>query len=174
MSPAPTKTGSEPGVVENVQVGLNVVVDVGHHDAYAVPRCILPDCARRLGGLPVLFVGVRCPLDIIMERRRATGWNTTDPADAPVPLPVQLWQREVHRPGIYDLEVDTSALSPAECAAAIRHRLTVVGVANGDFRLPAGSPYRRAATDRTDIGADVAAVDSATRGAVVSAETVRR
>jgi chloramphenicol 3-O phosphotransferase len=32
--------------------GLNVVVDVGHHDAYAVPRGILPDCARRLSGLP--------------------------------------------------------------------------------------------------------------------------
>src|SRR5919202_5676944 len=28
---------------------LNVVVDVGHHDAYAVPRHILPVCARRLG-----------------------------------------------------------------------------------------------------------------------------
>jgi hypothetical protein len=50
----------------------------------------------------------------------------------------------------------------------------VVGVANGDFRLPATSPYRRAATDRTDIGADVAAVDSATRGAVVPAETTAR
>src|SRR6516162_2896641 len=30
------------------RLGLNVVVDVGHHDAYFVPRRILPDCARRL------------------------------------------------------------------------------------------------------------------------------
>jgi len=28
-----------------------------------------------------------------------------------------------HRPGIYDLEVDTTPLSPAACAAAIRRRL---------------------------------------------------
>jgi chloramphenicol 3-O phosphotransferase len=110
-------------IAAHSRLGLNVVVDVGHHDAYAVPRGILPDCARRLSRLPVLFVGVRCPLEIIMERRRATGWNATEPADAPVPLPVQLWQREVHRPGIYDLEVDTSAHSPRECAAAICQRL---------------------------------------------------
>jgi len=29
------------------------------------PRGILPDCARRLQGLPVLFVGLRCPIEII-------------------------------------------------------------------------------------------------------------
>src|SRR5439155_10265803 len=44
--------------------GLNVVADVGHHD-----QKILADCARRLSELPVLFVGVRCPIDVVMERR---------------------------------------------------------------------------------------------------------
>src|SRR6185503_19562481 len=39
------------------RLSLNVVVDVGHHDAYSVPRGILPACARQLQGLPVLFVG---------------------------------------------------------------------------------------------------------------------
>jgi chloramphenicol 3-O-phosphotransferase len=34
--------------------GLNVVADVGHHDAYSKPLGILADCARRLAGLPVL------------------------------------------------------------------------------------------------------------------------
>src|SRR5712691_2893047 len=53
------------------RLGLNVVVDVGHHDGYSVPRGILPDCARRLSGLPVLFVGVYCPIDVIMQRRNA-------------------------------------------------------------------------------------------------------
>ncbi len=109
-------------IAAHSRLGLNVVVDVGHHDVYAVPRGILPDCARRLQGLPVLFVGVRCPLDVIMERRRNTGW-TTDSADAPVPRPVRLWQEAVHIPGIYDLEVDTSLLSPEECAELIRERL---------------------------------------------------
>src|SRR5262249_24323009 len=110
-------------IAAHSRLGLNVVVDVGHHDAYAVPRGILPDCARRLSGLPVLFVGVRCPIEVIVERRRATGWNTESSPDAPAPRPVQLWQREVHIPGIYDLEVDTSLLSPGECAELIRQRL---------------------------------------------------
>jgi chloramphenicol 3-O phosphotransferase len=102
--------------------GLNVVVDVGHHDAYSTPRCILPECARILDGLPVLFVGVRCPVEAIMARRRATGWNADDPVDA-ISAPVLRWQREVHRPGIYDVEVDTSTLSPVGCAVTIRECL---------------------------------------------------
>ncbi len=34
------------------------------------------------------------------------------------------YQPEVHEPGIYDLEVDTSLLSPEDCAERIRQRLT--------------------------------------------------
>jgi len=55
-----------------------------------------------------------------MQRRRDTGWEVIGTADDPVPRPVRLWQREVHTPGIYDLEVDTSVLSSEECAAVIR------------------------------------------------------
>ena len=36
---------------------------------------------------------------------------------------VSLWQQAVHVPGIYDLEVDTSVHSAAECADLIRQRL---------------------------------------------------
>ncbi|HEU0174303.1 MAG TPA: chloramphenicol phosphotransferase [Blastocatellia bacterium] len=110
-------------IAAHSRAGLNVVVDVGHHDAYSIPRGILPDCARRLSGLPVMFVGVRCPIETIMDRRRATGFYAGNSADAPAPQPVLLWQQEVHIPGIYDLEVDTASLSPEECAAMIRRRL---------------------------------------------------
>jgi chloramphenicol 3-O phosphotransferase len=110
-------------IAAHSRLGLNVAVDVGHHDAYTILQGILPECARRLSGLPVLFVGVRCPVEIIMERRRATGWDAGRAADAPLPEPVRLWQREVHIPGIYDLEVDTSVLSPEACAAVIRQHL---------------------------------------------------
>jgi chloramphenicol 3-O phosphotransferase len=109
-------------IAAHSRLGLNVVVDVGHHDAYSVPRGILPACARRLRGLPVLFVGVRCPLAVVMERRRAT-WGAGGAAADSVPEPVRRWQRAVHEPGLYDLEVDTSLLSPAACAAVIRQRL---------------------------------------------------
>ena len=50
-------------VAAHSRLGLNVVVDVAHHR----PE-ILSDCARRLAGLPVLFVGVRCPLAVVIER----------------------------------------------------------------------------------------------------------
>jgi chloramphenicol 3-O phosphotransferase len=107
-------------IAAHSRVGLNVVVDVGHHDAE-----VFSDCARRLVGLPVVVVGVRCPLDVIMQRRDASppGRYATGTSEAPVPEPVRRWQDAVHDPGIYDLEVDTSKLSPAECADTIRQRL---------------------------------------------------
>jgi len=126
-------------IAAHSRLGLNVVVDVGHHNGYATPRRILVKCAQRLSGLPVLFVGVRCPIEVIMERRRNTGWNEEDSADAPVPHPVRLWQQEVHVPGIYDLEVDTSVLSAAECAEAIRRRLGREGDPTAFQRLAAMS-----------------------------------
>src|SRR6266540_4243052 len=109
-------------IAAHSRLGLNVVVDVGHHDAYAIPRGILPECARRLSGLPVLFVGVRCPIEVIMERRRAT-WGAGHADDGSVPTPVSLWQQAVHVPGIYDLEIDTSVMNPEACADVIRQHL---------------------------------------------------
>lgn len=103
------------------RLGLNVVVDVGHHDAYSVPRGILPTCARQLTGLPVLFVGVRCPLEVVMERRRLT-WDVGSADEGSARKAVRLWEEAVHVPGIYDLEVDTSVLRSEECADLIRQR----------------------------------------------------
>jgi chloramphenicol 3-O phosphotransferase len=107
-------------VAAHSRLGLNVAVDVGHYDAE-----ILADAAARLAGLPVLFVGVRCPLATIMERRRAAGAEryATAAGDEPVPAPVLRWQDEVHGGWAYDVEVDTSRLTPPECAAAIADRL---------------------------------------------------
>jgi chloramphenicol 3-O phosphotransferase len=123
-------------IAAHSRAGLNVVVDVGHHDGYSRPLGILPDCARRLSGLPVLFVGVRCPLDVVMARRQAT-WGTQMGDDGSVPEPVLRWQEAVHTPGIYDLEVDTSAMSPAESAAVIRKRIE---------EGPAGTAFEKLAT----------------------------
>lgn len=127
-------------IAAHSRLGLNVVVDVGHHEGYAMKRGILTDSARRLNGLPVLFVGVRCPIEIIIERRQNTGWKAVSAADSSLPNPVELWQREVHIPGIYDLEVDTSLLSPGECAEVIRQHLVNIPVPSAFQRLAALSP----------------------------------
>lgn len=108
--------------------GLNVVVDVDHHDAYSRPLNVLPDAARRLAGLPALLVGIRCPVEVIMRRRDAgqpgrDGRYETSGPGGEVPEPVLRWQRHVHQPGIYDLEIDTSVVTPAAAAALIRERL---------------------------------------------------
>jgi chloramphenicol 3-O phosphotransferase len=103
--------------------GLDVVADLGHHDSYSKPLGILLDCARRLAGLPALFVGVRCRIEIIMERRRADPQGGYYLAGDGVPEAVQRWQEAVHQPGIYDLEVDTSVMTPEDCAAAIGRAL---------------------------------------------------
>lgn len=126
-------------------LGLNVVADLGHHDAYSQPLGILVDCARRLEGFPVLFVGVKCPIEVIMQRReivvpgREALYVKAD-GNGAIPAPVQLWQEKVHIPGIYDLELDTSVLTPAECAEAIRHQL--------DLGIPDPSAFERIAEAR--------------------------
>ncbi|MCX5512531.1 chloramphenicol phosphotransferase [Kaistia algarum] len=109
-------------IAAHSRLGLDVVADVGHHDAYAQPLGMQVDAAHRLAGLPALLVGVRCPLDIIMQRRRSdvSGRNYVSPGTGDeVPPPVRRWQEAVHEPGVYDLEIDTSVASPEECAAAI-------------------------------------------------------
>lgn len=115
-------------IAAHSRLGLNVVVDVGHHDSYSKPLNILRDCARRLEGLPVLFVGVRCSIEEIMRRRnagqagRATRYEMST-AEEPVPATVLRFQEAVHILGIYDCEVDTSKSTPAECAEMIRKQL---------------------------------------------------
>jgi chloramphenicol 3-O phosphotransferase len=114
---------------------LNVVSDVGHHDSYSRPLGILQDCARRLDGLPVLFVGVRCPVEVIVRRRINTGWSAEDAETRAI-----RWEQAVHRPGIYDLEVDTSMHAPAECAEAICSRLTEGATPTAFRRLAEETP----------------------------------
>ncbi len=128
-------------IAAHSQAGLNVVVDVGHHDAE-----VLRDSARRLRGSPVLFVGVRCPIEVVMARRNAgeaerEGAYATGTDAEPVPAAVALWQRAVHIPGIYDLQVDTSLLTPEECADAIERRLRD-GAAPSAFELLAAGAER--------------------------------
>ena len=106
------------------RLGLNVVTDVGHHDDYASPQGILYNCARRMEGLPVLFVGVRCPVKIVWERRRNTWLKEQEiPDGTPPPYSVHRWNHEVHKPGIYDLEVDTAKMGPEECGQEILRHL---------------------------------------------------
>ncbi len=89
--------------------------DVGLHTDYARPLDTRALMRQRLAGLPVLLVGVRCPLETILERRSEDG----APREA-----VLRWQAAVHNNMAYDLEVDTSTLAPEACAELILARLS--------------------------------------------------
>ncbi len=91
--------------------GNNVVVDDVMYEAWMIPAC-----AQILAALPAYFVGVQCRLEVVQARERARG-------DRPMGQ-VRLNYDLVHRYGIYDLEVDTSEESPADCAARIKAHIT--------------------------------------------------
>jgi chloramphenicol 3-O phosphotransferase len=128
-------------VVAGSRAGLNVVVDVGHHDDYSRPLGILPRVAATLRALPAYLIGVRCPVEVVMKRRDAGAGGAgaggagaggagaggaryvTSGSGGTIPDVVHRWERAVHDPGIYDLQVDTSSCSAEACAAAIERRL---------------------------------------------------
>jgi chloramphenicol 3-O phosphotransferase len=109
-------------IAAHARLGINVASDVSHHDCYSRPRGILADCVRRLRGLPVLFVGVLCPVEVVWERRKATWGQDRASVDAGTRSSVELGHRAAHEHH-YDIELDTSILSPGECAEAILSRL---------------------------------------------------
>ena len=109
-------------IAAHARRGLNVVVDAGLHESYARPLTIVGDCARQLRGLPVLFVGVRCAPDVIWQRRARTWGQHRESADPSLLDTVARWPEAVHA-FAYDLEVDTSGSTPADCAARVLSRL---------------------------------------------------
>lgn len=92
------------------QAGNNVIAD-----HVLVEPSWLQECAVLLSDLPAYFIGVRCPLEIVIEREKARQNRTLGQAELQYDL--------VHRPGIYDLEVDTALHSAEECALQIKLRL---------------------------------------------------
>jgi chloramphenicol 3-O phosphotransferase len=76
---------------------------------------VLQEAVNTLHTFNVLFVGVRCPLEIAEEREQARGNRTQGLVKAHYDL--------VHAHGVYDLEVDTSVLTAMECANQIKDRM---------------------------------------------------
>ena len=102
--------------------GLNVVMDVYHHEHYSKRLRTLDIAKRELAGLPTLFVGVNAPLDVIWDRRGQTWGQHRDAVDEVVRRAVELHDAAA-RALSYDIEVDTSELSPDECVDRIAGRL---------------------------------------------------
>ncbi len=92
------------------RAGNNVVAE---HVLVERPR--LEECIRLFSDLPALFVGVRCPLEVLERREASRADRTLGQARAQFPL--------VHAHAVYDLEVDTAVQSAEACALQIMQRL---------------------------------------------------
>jgi chloramphenicol 3-O-phosphotransferase len=88
------------------EAGLNLIAD-----HVLVEAAWLDECARLFSDPPALLVGVRCPLAVLEERERARKDRTLGQARAQFDA--------VHAHGRYDVEVDTSVSTAAECAEQI-------------------------------------------------------
>jgi len=74
----------------------------------------MADYDRLLGAFDFIKIGVFCPLDILEARERARGDRL---------IGLARWQYpRVHRNMRYDLEIDTSQMTPLDCAMLIQRK----------------------------------------------------
>ncbi len=84
-------------------------------DHVLVEKAWVEECAKLFVELPAYLVGIHCPLEVLEQRERERKNRTLGQARAQFEL--------VHRCSVYDLELDTSILTPEECASRIIARL---------------------------------------------------
>ncbi len=98
--------GMRRAIVALAAEGNNIIID----DIILHPE-FLDDYVAVFAALPVYFIGVRCPADVINQREKVRPGRFPGTA---------MGHFEVcHAHGIYDVEVDTSRLSPSECAQKV-------------------------------------------------------
>lgn len=103
------------------QAGCNVIAD-----HVLVEPAWVKDCADLFAGLPAYLIGIQCPLDVLEQRERSRKNRTLGQARFQFPV--------IHKYALYDLEVDTSLLTPEECARPIRDRLNKPPLALSQMR----------------------------------------
>ncbi|MCZ4102584.1 chloramphenicol phosphotransferase CPT [Streptomyces sp. SID13666] len=95
------------GIAAMVRAGARVIVD----EVFLGGAASQQRWQKALGGLQVLWVGVRCESAVAVGREVARGDRVTGMAEA---------QAEVVHQGVrYDLEVDTTRVESLECARII-------------------------------------------------------
>ncbi len=102
--------GMRRAIATLADTGINVIID----DILLSPD-FLVDYLEVMKRLKIYFVGVRCPLDVI-EAREAQRLGR-------FPGTAESHFESCHEHGIYDVEVDTSQLTPLACAEKIRQRM---------------------------------------------------
>ena len=123
-------SGLHHAIAALARMGHNVVVDQVFYEASFVTEIL-----TLWKSFPAWLVGVSCPFETVHARAAAR----TD-RSWPSYLPMVNWmfdEAHKHTQGIYDLEVDTSRLTPTECALQIKQVLDERGSPSAFKRLAA-------------------------------------
>ena len=99
------------GVASMARAGARVIVD----DVFLGGAASQQRWQKALGGLDVLWVGVRCEAAVAAGREVARGDRGRGMAASQAEM--------VHRGVVYDLEVDTTHTESLECARAVAARV---------------------------------------------------
>jgi chloramphenicol 3-O phosphotransferase len=103
-------SGMQQAVCSLVSAGSNVIFDDVLYDVDYVRGYV-----RVFADIDVLFVGVRCPLEVNEQREKTRGDRAIGHARGHFEL--------THAAAEYDIEVDTSRHTSVQCAARIAERL---------------------------------------------------
>jgi chloramphenicol 3-O phosphotransferase len=99
-------SGLHRSVASLARAGNNVLVDhVLQEDG------LLKECVENWVGLDVLFVGIKCPLEVAEQREKERGDRNIGT--------VRYQFERVHIHDLYDIEIDTSLLNVDECVTRI-------------------------------------------------------
>lgn len=105
--------GMHGAIAAFARAGCSVIVDY----ILYMPD-LLPELVAALDGIQAYFVGVRIPLAVLEDREKARATSPLGHARS--------HYTTVHAHGGYDLEVDTSTMTPDACAAAIIEHINSV------------------------------------------------
>lgn len=103
-------SGMHHAIVAAARRGNNILAD-----HVLVEKAWVKECAGLFAEMPAYLVGIHCSLEVLEQRERERKNRTLGQARAQFEL--------VHRYSIYDLELDTSLLTPEECASRVIARL---------------------------------------------------
>lgn len=92
------------------ETGIDLIID-----DVVIDTRVLQEAVNALHTFNVLFVGICCPIEVAKQREQERADRYQGLVEAHFDI--------VHSHGVYDLEVDTSILTPPECAKIIKTRL---------------------------------------------------
>jgi chloramphenicol 3-O phosphotransferase len=84
-------------------------------DHVFVEKARVDECVNLFADMNAYLIGIHCPLEVLEQRERDRKDRTPGQARAQFDV--------IHKYTKYDLEVDTSLLSPIECAEKVIERL---------------------------------------------------